>query len=155
VDQVGAPPPEGGQDAGVQGPQLQQQQQGVQQDPGNGPGAQLAGAQLVGAGPGAQLAGAQLVGAGQSALGLGGQGGAAVAQGGLQLNKITMVMINLSLKSLTEQSAILTHTKHEHDRVTKVGAHTNPMSKRAVEHDLRSPPRTTSRWISAPRRRVI
>ena len=53
------------------------------------------------------------------------------------MNDITMGMINLSLKSLTEQSAILTHAKREHDVATKVVTHTNPMSKRAIEHDLR------------------
>jgi hypothetical protein len=53
------------------------------------------------------------------------------------MNALTMGMLSLSLKNLTEQAAVLTHAKREQDVATKVGTHTNPMSKRAIEHDLR------------------
>jgi hypothetical protein len=46
-------------------------------------------------------------------------------------------MLSLTLKNLTEQPAVLNHAKREQDIAVKVGTQTNPMSKRAIEHDLR------------------
>jgi hypothetical protein len=66
------------------------------------------------------------------------ESGGAVGQGGGQggVEDITMGMMSLALRNLTEQSAVLLHAKREVDVQAKVGAHSNPMSKHAVEHDL-------------------
>ena len=75
--------------------------------------------------------------------GLGGQGVGVlgVAGGGVQgaqaVDGITFDMLSLTLRNLTEQTAVLQHAKREQDIAVKVGAQTNPMSRRAVEHDLR------------------
>ena len=64
------------------------------------------------AGHGDQLAGqggqdAQIGGQGVGALGVGG----AVGQQGGQINSLTMGMLSLTLKNLTEQTAVLNHAK--------------------------------------------
>ena len=89
------------------------------------------------AGHGDQLAGqggqgALLGGQGVGALGV---GGVVAQQGGQPINALTIGMLSLTLKSLTEQTAVLNHAKQ--DIAVKVGTQTNPMSKRAIEHDLR------------------
>jgi hypothetical protein len=54
-----------------------------------------------------------------------------------QQGAFDMGILGLALKKLTEDNAILLQAKREADIQGKVSAHTNPMSKRSVEQDLR------------------
>jgi hypothetical protein len=93
---------------------------------------------FLGAGP-EQVPGPQPI----FAPGLGGQpmvvgeGGGVPPPAVAQQGPFDMGTLSLALKKLPEDNAVLLHAKREVDIQAKVIAHTNPMSKRSVKHDLR------------------